>query len=673
MKEKLLLYQKKYGKTARKEARAVHIDGVANSEIEIRRRTDLLMSCYNCWNSLSAWRKELRRNEEFVYGDQFSDFVFDFLNRRYISERNLLVEQGLQPSQYNIIRNVFRTIVGVWSSNKTLPTCIAQKDENQIESEVLTATLHALYRKNELWKLDLAQLTLLLISGTAITKNTFAARNGDRDVKNDFISPFSFFVDNTMEDPRYTDCSLVGYFYDLSISDIVGLFSGGSKARSQQIRGLYGKLRDMQPDERIHEMSETFTDERLERDFFVPGVESYGLCRVIEVWRKESAECYWIHDYLHGRYYPDFTVSESDLKQENDRRIAEQGEMGVSRENMLLLDYQWSTDSYWKYYFMTPFGEILEEGVNPYWHEKPPIMFEFYEFFCGKIYPFVKDLISTQKQINQLSAISALLVKHSAKSILFMPRKLVKEEDEDALQRKLTNYDAVVLHEGKAGDPEPKYVNTVAEAFTPLNVVNMYLKLSETVSGVYGALQGQQPTAGTPAQMYAQQSVNSATSLNGIFEAINSFRVRRDKMNVQLMQQFYEEKKYIYDKDSGKRLVYDPEKVKNIDVEIAITENVNTPAYRLMVNDLLIQLKQFDSSNMIDLRGLLEAGSFPFKDKLLDYINKREQQMADVATSGEQESELPGGLPPELAQELSQYEFTPEIAQELETVGGSPD
>ncbi|WP_163629201.1 hypothetical protein [Paludibacter sp. 221] len=625
------------------------------------------MSAYNCWLSMAQWRTDIRRNEEFVFGDQFSDRVYDAKKHRIVTERALLVEQGLQPSQYNIIRNVLRTIVGVWSSNKTLPSCIAQKDENQAESEVLTATLHALYRKNELWKLDMAELLQLLISGVSVTKNHFASRDGEKDVVNDFIDPFSFFVDNTMKDPRYTDCSLVGYFYDVSADDIVGLFSKGSKSRGEKLRRLYGG----RSEERIYEMSETFTDQRLELDFFVPGTEAYGLCRVIEIWRKESKECFWIHDYLHGTYYPDFEIKESDIKKENVRRIQEQGAMGVDEEDMLLIDYEWGTANFWKYYFLTPCGEVLDEGMNPYWHEMPPIVFELHDFFCGKIYPFVKDLIDTNKQINRLSAISELLSKYSAKSLLFMPTNYIDDENGygiEYIQDKATDYDSVIPYKPDPRTPhtKPEYVNTVAQAFTPLNVVNMYLRLSENVSGVYGALQGQQPTSGTPAQMYAQQSQNSATSLNGIFEAINSFRVRRDKMNVQLMQQYYDERRYIFDKNSGKRLLYDPPKVKNIDVEIAVVENTDTPAYRLMVNDLLFQLKQFDTNNVLDLRGMIEAGNLPFKDKLLDYMNKREQEVKDAAMAGQP---MAGAqLPPELQQELQQYQFSPEVQQQLSSL-----
>ena len=131
-------------------------------------------------------------------------------------------------------------------------------------------------------------------------------------------------------------------------------------------------------------------------------------------------------------------------------------------------------------------------------------------------------------------------------------------------------------------------------------------------------------------------------------------------MNVQLMQQFYEETKYIYDKKAGKQITVNPKEVRDIEFEMSITENTNTPAYRLMINDLLFQLKQFDTTNMLDLRGILEAGSLPFKDELLNYLNKRDEEMRNAAAGQLGQQGTPQGLPPELADKLGQYQFSPD-------------
>ena len=98
------------------------------------------------------------RNEEFVFGDQHSDKVYDYTDCTWKTERQLYQEQGLNPSQYNIIRNIVRTIVEYGQAIKRYRVVLRRKMKNQEESEILTATLHALYRKNDLWKLDQSEL-----------------------------------------------------------------------------------------------------------------------------------------------------------------------------------------------------------------------------------------------------------------------------------------------------------------------------------------------------------------------------------------------------------------------------------------------------------------------------------------------------------------------------------
>jgi len=42
---------------------------------EYKNKSDLLFSCENLWNSLQTWRENVRRNEEFVFGDQYFDLI----------------------------------------------------------------------------------------------------------------------------------------------------------------------------------------------------------------------------------------------------------------------------------------------------------------------------------------------------------------------------------------------------------------------------------------------------------------------------------------------------------------------------------------------------------------------------------------------------------------------
>ena len=621
---------KAYSKYGKKSKTSVGKKSGGGSFSNLENASEVLMSAYNCWMSLNTFREQMRRHENFIFGDQWLDnIVLTKDDRRYITtERAAIVEQGQNPSQYNILRNIIRTIVGIYASNRTMPVCVAQKADAQAESDMLTVTLQSLYRQDEIQKLNISELEQLLITGVAVVRQNFTTRKGNPNVYRDFVNPYSFFVDNTMEDPRYTDCSIVGCYYDLSLRSIISRFTKGDKVKKAQIQQIYGNMSR----ERIFEAVETFTDERLRDDFLIPPIEKSGLCRVFEIWRKEMLYGYQIHDYLHGRYYFDEHISEKELEAINASRIAEYTEMGVLEEDMLLMDYEYEEQEVWVGYYLAPSGAVLLKHTTPFWHEETPFDFELHTFFLGKIYPFVKDLIDSQKEINQIATTVKFLTRYSAKDLLFFPEdQLPDSMDLDDIAEQYTSYNGMILYKPKQGaTAKPEHISTISQAFQPLQAVNIYLSLSEKISGVYGALQGAQPTAGTPAQMYAQQTQNSATSLIGVLTAINSFVTRCDKKAVQLMQQYYDSPRYIYDSTSGKPLVFEPTKVRDIDFEITITENTETPAYRLMLNDLLFQLKQFDTTNMLDLRGLVEAGNLPFKDKILNYLNKREQELADM-------------------------------------------
>ncbi|MDR0872842.1 MAG: hypothetical protein LBN27_05160 [Prevotellaceae bacterium] len=589
-----------------------------------KRRQTVLMSAYNCWQSLAKWREDARRNIEFVYGDQNLDTVFDQKTKRNVSERHYLrTEYGLNAGQFNIIRNAIRTAVGVYISNITLPVCIAQKEDAQYESEVLTATLHTNYRKNEIKKLVQHELETLAVLGMTASNRIFGTRNGSKDIFCDYVSPFSLFIDNTMTDPRYTDCGMVGYITDTTIGKILQVFAGGDKKRANYLRSLYANQ-----EERVFQMIETFTDQSVEKDFFTPDMNSAQQCRVIHVWARETREGFWVQDYLHGTYDFYENGSEADFEAINALRAREQSAMGVLPDNMLLLDWEWANDEVWVYYALTPAGDVLTELVNPYWHGEPTILFEAHKFVEGRVFSFVKDLIDVQKEINQLFTTVKLLTRYSAKDLLFFPQEAISDKQSiEEIAEEYTSYNGMIIYKAKDGVPAPQHISTIQQAFSPLTATGTLFNAAERVSGIFGSLQGAAPTAGTPAMMYAQQTQNAATSLKSLFECFNSYLIRCAKQTVQMMQQCYDSERYIYDRNKNRSLKYDPQRVKDIDTEISIAENTDTPAYRLMVNDMLLQLKQYDTQNILDLRTIIDAGNFPFKEQLLDAINKREQEV----------------------------------------------
>jgi hypothetical protein len=71
-------------------------------------------------------------------------------------------------------------------------------------------------------------------------------------------------------------------------------------------------------------------------------------------------------------------------------------------------------------------------------------------------------------------------------------------------------------------------------------------------------------------------------------------------------------------------VMYDPRRVMNTEFELSITESSSTPSFRMIVNDMLMNLL---NGGHITVKELLENGTLPFADKLLQSINSRERQM----------------------------------------------
>ena len=96
---------------------------------------------------------------------------------------------------------------------------------------------------------------------------------------------------------------------------------------------------------------------------------------------------------------------------------------------------------------------------------------------------------------------------------------------------------------------------------------------------------------------------------------------------MKLQQQFYTDSRYLNivgGNYSEEAKMFDPEKVRNIEFDLSLTESTSTPSYRMLQNDLLLQLFQ---TGAITVAELLENGAFPFADKLLQSIKSREQEM----------------------------------------------
>lgn len=141
-----------------------------------------------------------------------------------------------------------------------------------------------------------------------------------------------------------------------------------------------------------------------------------------------------------------------------------------------------------------------------------------------------------------------------------------------------------------------------------------------------------------------QQVQNSSITLTDLFESYREIREERDMKTLKCIQQSYNDTRYVNITGSDSTVIYDPDKVRNIEFDVSITESQSSPAYRLVMNDFLMQIYQ---TGQITLEELLQNGAFPFADKLLQSIRSRGQQMAQGQPGGEI-------IPPEIQSQIGQ-------------------
>ena len=127
--------------------------------------------------------------------------------------------------------------------------------------------------------------------------------------------------------------------------------------------------------------------------------------------------------------------------------------------------------------------------------------------------------------------------------------------------------------------------------------------------------------------------------------------------DVKNIQQFYDDitMANIAGKNAAE-IKRDPQKIRDVEFDLNVTESTTTPVYRQLSNDILMQLWQ---AQAISVEQLLENGDFPFADDLLQSIRSNKEAME----RGEQMQ----GVSPELIQKVQrQVHADPRAAQLLQ-------
>lgn len=613
--------------------KADKIDSVKENS-NLNKNNDIILQAQKCWHSLDAFRRNRERNKKYAYGDQWGDKIKDPKTDKYITEETYIKEQGKVPLKNNLIRRLIKTVIGQYRSNQTEPVCIARDRDEQSLGEMMTTAVQYNYQLNQVDELDGRSMEEFLISGTVFQKESYAWRKNKMDVWTDIVNPNRIFFDSHMQDVRHWDCDIIGELHDLSFFELCSTFAKDRNS-AEQLRNIYKIAKG----ENISIYYEQLTGTKLNRiDFLTP--ETPEMCRVIEIWRKEQKERLRCHDILKGDYYKDEISNLKNIELENQRRIEEAASAGIPEEEVPLIEYEWFIDSYWYFRFMSPFGDVIQEGESPYFHGEHPYTMKIYPFIDSEAHSFVEDIIDQQRYINRLITLLDFIMGASAKGVLMIPEESVPEgmSIEDITDQ-WVKYNGVITFKAKPGIPIPQQISTNATNVGAHEILSLQMNLMEEITGVHGAMQGKDAKSGTAASLYRQQAENASINLIDLFSTFKSFREERDTKKMKMIQQFYTEKRYlnIVGSHAAKLKIYDPNKVANVEFDLTITESSSTPAYRMMSNEFLMQIFQM---GQISLEMLLENGSFPFSDQLLQQIQAQKEQAMQQQMQLQQQQQL---------------------------------
>lgn len=616
------------------------MDSVAASQqFGDRRAFDVLMEAQHYWNQMDDFRRDRERNKRYTYGDQWDDKIE--VNGETMTEEEYIKSQGNVPLKNNLIRRLVKSVLGVYRSQMKEPTCTARDRDEQKLGETMSTILQCNMQLNRMSEVYARTMEEFLISGFIVHRKSYGWRNGKEDCWTDYVQPNNFFIDNNMRDFRGWDVSVLGEVHDISFGQLCEQFAS-SPEDYRRLKEIYkwAARKDY-----IASFAERFGYSRLENFDFLFTSEP-GRCRVIEVWRKEQKPRYRCHDYLNGDI---FKVDEQDLQKSvisvNAERLAMAREAGMSDEDVPLIQYTWFMDNYWYFYYLTPFGDILKEGETPFDHKCHPYVFKAYPFIDGEIHSFVADVIDQQRYTNRLITLYDWIMRASAKGVLMMPEDCLPDGVSfDDIAESWTEFNGVIVYKPSKTGRVPEQVANNSTNIGISELLNIQLKFFEDVSGVTGALQGKPGFSGQSAAHFQQQTQNATTTLLDLLECYSSFVIDGAYKDVKNMQQFYDNKRVfnIAGKSSAE-IEYDPQKIRDVEFDLSITESTTTPAYRMLANDMLMQLWQ---QQAISVEQLLEHGDFPFADELLQSIKSQKEQL--------QQGKVPDAISPELMAQAQQ-------------------
>lgn len=480
---------------------------------------ELLDEAQGHWLATSDFRMRRERCKRYCYGDQWSDPVM--VDGKWMKEDQYIRSMGSEPLKNNLIRRLVKQVLGLFRTQM-------EESGDALEPSRQSGLAEA-YRQmrllNDMNEMDARALEELLISGLTIQRKTFGVRHGVRGCFTDNVSPGRFIIDSSFRDTRGWDVRFVGEIHDLGFDALCAEFAQ-SEADFACLAEIYNPSTY---DERLSQLLCRFGAAQPDGIAFrSPAAAS--ACRVYELWRRERRPGYLCHDVALGQLFWVDVATAPSIEAVNLWRQAQ----GLSP-----VETHWMMTDEWRYYYLTPFGDVLDEGVSPYAHRQHPYVFKAYPFVDGEVHSFVDDIIDQQRYTNRLITLYDWVMRSSAKGVLIVPEESIPDGYTiDDIASQWSRFNGVIPVQTRNGAMLPQQVSANAVGVGINDLLSTQLSFMEDISGVTGALQGKAGGAGMSGKLYEQQTHNASLSQLDLLESFGSFLREARRKDLSNLRQY---------------------------------------------------------------------------------------------------------------------------------------
>lgn len=612
----------------------------------------LLQWACRYFDDMSELRKKWKRADDFIMGRQLEEPIE--YNGRKIPLRKYMELQGMPILEYDTLSDKLISLVGLVRQQRSTASCRAVDPNEEQYISFFNEYLRQNDNNNDRQERDARLFYAFCCFGLIGLKTVYDRRDGRESIFNDEVDIFKLAIPPFYKSDL-SDIEFIAEAHDLTWRQILEKFTDGSQKEKEELNSIYIQTQSHYAPEQGYSYTGDAQLSGLE-DFLHSSI--VGKYRVIEVWTKESQQSLWVHDWASGdagfRPLSDKAAIEAEneqrkqdniMKDENGLPVLdENGEpiTYVAPDDLELIECQPQLETFWYRRYITPNGYLLDARKSPYYILRngyrtyiQPYTFLAYPALQGEIRSFVMRMENNQRTLNHYMMMVNFLVANGAKGTMVVDENAMSDlQTQEEMQINYVKTNGTVYWNSKNGGKPPQVlVNKSIPAGVEF-MVNFAKQMSGEASGVQGALQGVHRN--TSGKQYQLERESASTSVTDFVESFNGFKLREAKKKIYLIQEFCDEHDSIQLTGDNFRTAFNPETMRDMDLDVAMDLDSYSAIIRDQINDLLWQLM---SQGKIDAYTMLTNGNFPGTYRIRKYLkeqmDKAEALAAQQAANGE--------------------------------------